>query len=73
MTITRILALLSVVALLASLPVTVALGQGGEGSDAPPIPPFTVVGNATIDGEPAMDGTNGRRHDRRREGRHRPR
>ena len=57
MTITRILALLSVVALLASLPVTVALGQGGGGSDAPPIPPFQVVGNATIDGEPAMDGT----------------
>ena len=56
MTITRILALLSVVALLASLPLTVALGQGG-GGDAFPIPPFQVVGNATIDGEPAMDGT----------------
>ena len=53
MTITRILALLSVMALLASLPIA-ALAQGG---DAPPIPPFQVVGNATIDGEPAMDGT----------------
>ena len=53
MTITRILALLSVIALLASLPIA-ALAQGG---DAPPIPPFQVVGNATIDGEPAMDGT----------------
>ena len=49
MTITRILALLSVVALLASLPLTVALAQ--------PVPPFQVVGKATIDGEPAMDGT----------------
>ena len=37
MTITRILALLSVVALLASLPIA-ALAQGG---DAPPVPPFT--------------------------------
>ena len=54
MTKTRIVALLSVLALLASLPVSVALGQGGDG---PPQPPFTVVGNATIDGEPAMDGT----------------
>ena len=51
MTKTRILALLSVVALLASLPITVALAQ------APPQPPFQVVGKATIDGEPAMDGT----------------
>ena len=49
MTITRILALLSVMALLASLPITVALAQ--------PVPPFQVVGKATIDGEPAMDGT----------------
>ena len=38
MTITRILALLSVMALLASLPVTVALRQGGRASDAPPDP-----------------------------------
>ena len=36
MTITRILALLSVMALLASLPIA-ALAQGG---DAPPVPPF---------------------------------
>ena len=55
MTITRILALLSVVALLASLPLTAAFAQGG--GEGPPVPPFTVVGNATIDGEPAMDGT----------------
>ena len=53
MTITRILALLSVIVLLASLPIAV-LAQGG---DAPPIPPFQVVGKATIDGESAMDGT----------------
>ena len=42
MTITRIVALLSVLALLASLPLTVALGQG--------LPPFTVVGTAMVDG-----------------------
>ena len=53
MTKARILALLSVMALLPSLPIA-ALAQGG---DAPPIPPFQVVGRATIDGEPAMDGT----------------
>ena len=51
MTITRILALLSVIALLASLPLA-AVAQGGS-----PVPPFQVVGKATIDGEPAMDGT----------------
>ena len=55
MTKTRILALLSVVALLASLPVAAVFAQGG--GEGPPVPPFTVVGNATIDGEPAMDGT----------------
>ena len=53
MTKAKILALLSVMALLASVPIA-ALAQGG---DAPPVPPFQVVGNATIDGEPAMDGT----------------
>ena len=46
MTITRIVALLSVLALLASLPLSVALGQG--------LPPFTVVGTAMVDGEKAM-------------------
>ena len=54
MTITRILALLSVIALLAALPLAALAQGGGEG---PPVPPFQVVGNATIDGEPAMDGT----------------
>ena len=54
MTITRILALLSVIALLAALPLA-ALAQGGD--EGPPVPPFQVVGKATIDGEPAMDGT----------------
>ena len=48
MTITRIVTLLSVIALLASLPLTVALGQGT---------PFAVVGEATVDGEPAMMGS----------------
>ena len=49
----KILVMLSVMALLASVPIA-ALAQGG---DAQPVPPFQVVGNATIDGEPAMDGT----------------
>ena len=53
MTQAKILALLSVMALLASVPIA-ALAQG---DDAAPVPPFQVVGNATIDGEPAMDGT----------------
>ena len=53
MTKAKILALLSVMALLASVPIA-ALAQGG---DAQPVPPFQVVGNATINGEPAMDGT----------------
>ena len=51
MTITKIVALLSVLALLASLPLTVALAQ------SPPQLPFKVVGNATLDDEAAMDGT----------------
>ena len=51
MTITKIVALLSVLALLASLPLTVALAQ------SPPQLPFKVVGNATVDDEAAMDGT----------------
>ena len=53
MTKAKILALLSGMALLASVPIA-ALAQGG---DAQPVPPFQVVGNATINGEPAMDGT----------------
>ena len=53
MTQAKILALLSVMALLASVPIA-ALAQG---DDAAPVPPFQVVGRATIDGEPAMDGT----------------
>ena len=48
MTKTRFLALLSVLALLASLPLTVALAQGA---------PFLVVGEAEVDGEDAMMGT----------------
>ena len=48
MTKTRFLALLSVLALLASLPLTVALAQGA---------PFLVVGEAEVDGEAAMMGT----------------
>ena len=47
MTITRIVTLLSVIALLASLPLTVALAQQ---------PPFRVVGNATLDGESVAEG-----------------
>ena len=47
MTKTRIVTLLSVLALLASLPVTVALGQ------APPPLPFRVVGTAVLDDKPA--------------------
>ena len=49
MTITRIVALLSVLALLASLPLSVALAQG--------TPPFRVVGTAEIDGAMADEGT----------------
>lgn len=45
---TRIAALLSVLALLASLPLTVALAQGA---------PYAVVGTAMVDGKPAMTGT----------------
>ena len=48
MTFTRIVTLLSVIALLASLPLTVALAQGA---------PFAVVGSATVDGDPAAMGT----------------
>ena len=48
MTIPKIVALLSVIALLASVPLSVALAQQ---------PPFRVVGNAMLDGEAAMDGT----------------
>ena len=61
MTKTRIVALLSVLALLASLPLSVALAQGQ--------PPFRVVGTAELDGVMAAEGTNGRGHDRRRKGR----
>ena len=58
MTITRILALLSVIALLAALPLAaLAQGEGESVSDAPPVPPFQVVGKATIGGEAAMEGT----------------
>ena len=48
MTKAKIVALLSVLALLTSLPLTVALAQGA---------PFIVIGTATLDGEPAMMGT----------------
>ena len=48
MTKTKIVALLSVVALLASLPLTVALAQGA---------PYLVIGSAMLDDEPAMMGT----------------
>ena len=53
MTKAKILALLSGMALLVSVPIA-ALAQGG---DAQTVPPFQVVGNATINAEPAMDGT----------------
>ena len=48
MTKTKIVALLSIVALLASLPLTVALAQGA---------PYLVIGSAMLDDEPAMMGT----------------
>ena len=48
MTKTKIVALLSVLALLASLPLTVALAQGA---------PYLVIGKAMVDDEPAMMGT----------------
>ena len=48
MTKTKIVALLSVLALLASLPLTVALAQGA---------PYLVIGTAMVDDEPAMMGT----------------
>ena len=48
MTKTKIVALLSVLALLASLPLTVALAQGA---------PYLVIGSAMLDDEPAMMGT----------------
>ena len=48
MTKPKIVALLSVLALLASLPLTVALAQGA---------PYLVIGSAMLDGEPAMMGT----------------
>ena len=48
MTKTKIAALLSVLALLASLPLTVALAQGA---------PYLVIGTAMVDDEPAMMGT----------------
>ena len=62
MTKTKIVALLSVLALLASLPLAVAFAQeGGEGEGStpagPPALPYTVVGNAMLDDGPAMDGT----------------
>ena len=49
MTKTRIVALLGVLALLASLPLSVALAQGQ--------PPFRVVGTAELDGAMAAEGT----------------
>ena len=49
MTKTKIVVLLSIVALLASLPLTVALAQE--------LPPYTVVGTAMLDGGPAAEGT----------------
>ena len=49
MTKTKIVALLSVLVLLASLPMTVALAQEG--------PPYLVIGKAMVDGELAMMGT----------------
>ena len=48
MTKTKIVALLSVLALLASLPLTVVLAQGA---------PYLVIGTAMLDDEPAMMGT----------------
>ena len=48
MTKTKIVALLSILALLASLPLTVALAQGA---------PYLVIGSAMLDDEPAMMGT----------------
>ena len=48
MTISKIVALLSIIALLASLPLSVALAQQ---------PPFRVLGTAMLDGQPAMEGT----------------
>ena len=49
MTKTKIVALLSILALLASLPLTVALAQA--------LPPYTVAGTAMLDGAPAPEGT----------------
>ena len=62
MTKTKIVALLSVIALLASLPLAVAFAQeGGEGEQTspggPPALPYKVVGNAMLDDGPAMEGT----------------
>lgn len=62
MTKTKIVALLSVLALLASLPLAVAFAQeGGEGEEpeasGPPQLPYIVVGMAMIDDAPAMEGT----------------
>ena len=51
MTVTRLVALLSVLTLLASLPLSVALAQ------APPPLPFLVVGNAELDGKQAPEDT----------------
>ena len=54
MTKTKIVALLSVIALLASLPLTVALAQEGG---APPAIPYKVVGTAMLDDGAAAEGT----------------
>ena len=51
MTKTKIVALLSILALLASLPLTVALAQGA---------PYLVIGKAMVDDEPAMMPHDGR-------------
>ena len=64
MTITRIVTLLSVIALLASLPLTVALAQGQAAVHAwSEMPRWT-------DESAGSDRRHGRRHGRRRKGRH---
>ena len=62
MTKTKIVALLSVLALLASLPLAVAFAQeGGEGEEpvpaGPPSIPYLITGVAMVDDAPAMMGT----------------
>ena len=62
MTKSKIVALLSILALLAALPLTVALAQEGgeEGASAPsgpPVLPYSVVGSVMLDGQAAPDGS----------------